>query len=185
MLFRSRTCLSYRNGAYRECLLSAFDSNKKVLYVSLDGKIVGRAFLRLTKGRKTYVEGTRQKSSFTFVDLENVAGSRKEVYAVNETLTLFLERPYISGVNAEKAEQVQQLIELACRKADELGTMLVLSTGYDPKKESFIQTRFDIYISKSKAESQYLDSLDGPASVDREGSYRANTFLLREEHHHF
>jgi len=51
-----RTCMSYIDGAYRECLLSAFDSNKKVLYVTFHGRIIARAFLRLTKGRLTGAE---------------------------------------------------------------------------------------------------------------------------------
>jgi single-stranded DNA-binding protein len=37
-----RMCMSYIDGAYRECLLSAFDSNKKILYAVLNGRIVGR-----------------------------------------------------------------------------------------------------------------------------------------------
>ena len=54
------------------------------------------------------------------------------------------------------------LIDLARRKADELGTMLVLSTDYRVDKlEDFTQTRFNIFISKTKAGTQYLDSLDG------------------------
>lgn len=34
------TCLSYRDGGYKECLLSAFDANKKVLYLSLNNQFV-------------------------------------------------------------------------------------------------------------------------------------------------
>ncbi|MCI9553460.1 MAG: hypothetical protein HFE94_08005, partial [Acutalibacter sp.] len=37
-----RTCLSYIDGAHRDCLLSGFDSNKKVLLASKNGKVVGR-----------------------------------------------------------------------------------------------------------------------------------------------
>ena len=177
------TCLSYINGAYSQCLLSAFDSNKKVLYVSLDGRIVGRAFLRLTKGRLTGEVAEKDTSNFNFVDLENIAASRHMKSSEDEELTLFLERPYISGVGPKQEAQAHELlIELACAKADDLGTMLVLSRKYHPVKQSFTQTLFDIYISKSKAGEQYLDSLDGPASVDTEGSYKANSFLVRAYH---
>jgi hypothetical protein len=31
------TCLSYRTGSQRECLLAAFDSNKKIILVKKDG----------------------------------------------------------------------------------------------------------------------------------------------------
>ena len=174
-----RTCMSYIDGMYRVCLLSAFDSNKKVLYVTLDGHIVARAFLRLTKGRLTE-KPSKSNSAFTFVDLEDVAGSREEDHCSEESLVLFLERPYFGGINPEgkyKAEKL--LIDLARRKADELGTMLVLSTDYRVDKlEDFTQTRFNIFISKTKAGTQYLDSLDGEATVATEGSYKANTFLV-------
>ena len=35
-----------------------------------------------------------------------------------------------------------------------------------------------MYISKSKSSSQYLDSLDGQASVTDEGQYKVNNFLI-------
>ena len=176
-----RTCLSYIDGIYKQCLLSAFDSNKKVLYVFLNGHIVGRAFLRLTKGRMTGTAPKDGKNGFTFVDVEDIPSSRNMEQSVDENLTLFLERPYISGVNPDQKTQVTDLmIKLACEKADELGTILVLSRDYCPRDQGFTQTLFDIYISKSKAGAQYLDSLDGEATVSAEGSYKANSFLVRE-----
>ena len=175
-----RTCLSYLDGAYKECLLSAFDSNKKILYATLNGRIVGRAFLRLTKGRLTGADAPAgdEVSGFTFVDLEADADARPE----REKLTLFLERPYISGVGPEVKQQIIHLFaELAGRKADALDTMLVLSADYrSGGLAGFTQTRYALYISKSKAGAQYLDSLGGQATVSTEGSYRANTFLVRE-----
>lgn len=174
-----RTCLSYIDGQYRECLLSAFDSNKKILYATLDGKVAGRAFLRLTKGRLT--GGGNPSGSFTFVDLEDTAAPRKEGAGQREQVTLFLERPYISGVGPEVREKIQAaFVDLAARKADELDVMLVLSRDYRHScGTGFAQTQYDIYISKSKAGRQYLDSLDGEAAATREGSYKANTFLVR------
>lgn len=44
-----QTCLAYSTGGYNHCLLACFDSNKKVLYAEMDGRIVGRASIRLTK----------------------------------------------------------------------------------------------------------------------------------------
>lgn len=149
----------------------------------MDGRIVGRAFLRLTKGRLTGSTAKGGDNDFNFVDLEDIAASRHMKSSELEELTLFLERPYISGVGPEQEKQVcELLIELACAKADDLGTTLVLSRDYHPVKQNFTQTLFDIYISKSKAGEQYLDSLDGPASVSAEGSYKANSFLIRARH---
>ena len=168
-----RTCLSYLDGMYRKCLLSAFDSNKKVLYARLDGRIVGRAFLRLTKCRRTSAGG----GSLTFVDLEAGGTGQQE----REQMTLFLERPYISGLGPEaKTQAAQALVELAKRKAEELGILLVLSQDYaDYSPQGFTQTRLHIFISKSKGGAQYLDSLDGEAAVSKEGSYQANRFLIQ------
>ncbi len=82
----------------------------------------------------------------------------------------------------EVREKVQAaFVDLAAQKADEMDVMLVLSRDYrDSCGTGFAQTRYDIYISKSKAGRQYLDSLDGEAAVTKEGSYKANTFLIRE-----
>lgn len=171
------TCLAYGGGAYRKCLLSAFDSNKKVVYARQNGRIVGRAFLRLTKGRMA----DQKDSGFSFVDLEDITASRGG-NGTGEQVVLFLERPYISGVGPEaKAEVVCQMIELAKRKADALGVLLVLSREYaGDKPQGFTQTRLCLYISKSKGGAQYLDSLDGEATVLKEGSYSANTFLVKQ-----
>lgn len=176
-----RTCLAYTDGVYRECLLSAFDSNKKVLYVSMNGKIVGRAFLRLTKGRlANAARGSSRKLSF--VDVENIADASQEEQLPPEYPTLFLERPYVSNVSGERMAAVKDmLLKLACTKAKELGTMLILSLDYSPRMEGFARTRFDVFISKSKAGAQYLDSLDGEATTSVEGSYKTNSFLVKSD----
>ena len=178
-----RTCLAYADGAYKTCLLSSFDSNKKILYATLDGRVVGRAFLRLTKGRLTGAGAPAAEEDFTFVDLENIRDTRPERNREPEGLTLFLERPYISGVGPMEEEQIMRLfIELAERKADELDTMLVLSADYRQKNVSgFTWTQYAIYISRTKAGAQYLDSLGGQATVCTEGSYSSSSFLVREQ----
>lgn len=149
-----RTCLAYHDGVYKACLLSAFDSNKKILYAMLGGRVVGRAFLRLTKGRLS--SSAETPANFTFVDLEHIKATRPEQQE-QESLTLFLERPYISGVGPEVSQRVMQmLIELAERKADELDTMLVLSADYRKEcKPGYAWTQYALYISKSKAGAQY------------------------------
>ncbi|MDE7261649.1 MAG: hypothetical protein K2N78_06260 [Oscillospiraceae bacterium] len=176
-----RTCLSYIDGQYKGCLLSAFDSNKKILYATLNGRVVGRTFLRLTKGRLTGDGVPADNNGFTFVDLEHPT-SRPARPREREGLTLFLERPYISGAGPETAQSIMRIfVELAMRKADELDTMLVLSADYRSKVTAgFTWIKYAIYISKSKAGAQYLDSLGGQAAVSAEGSYKANTFLVRE-----
>jgi hypothetical protein len=178
-----RTCLYYKDGAYNQCLLAGFDSNKKVLYATRGGVIVGRAYLRLTKGRLTRSDRTDETGSrFTFVDLEAVNASRQENTRTEERLTLFLERPYTSGLDPEGEQQVKAMFtELVTRKANALGAVLVLSLDYQgTHTDGFAWTQFDIYISKTKAGAQYLDSLNGQATVSSEGSYQSNSFLVLE-----
>ena len=137
----------------------------------------------MTKGRLTQSKkATRPDNGFTFVDLENVDMSRPANMQNNEYLTLFLERPYISGVDPETELQIKSLfIDLATRKAEAMGVIIVLSWNYHGVHvEGFTRTQFDIYISKTKAGSQYLDSLDGHAEVSSEGSYKSNSFLIRD-----
>lgn len=175
------TCLSYRGGAYCDCLLACFDSNKKVLYAEKDGHVVGRASIRLTKCCLNGEPKNRKEPAgkFSFVDLEHANDSPEERHQ-GETLALFLERPYNSGLSPEKQLQVNALlVKLAQQKAEALGAMLVLSLDYrEAVKDGFAQTCLHLYISASKAGGQYLDSLGGKAEVSSEGSYKKNTFLL-------
>lgn len=176
-----RTCLAYDQGIYKNCLLSGFDSNKKVLYAEIAGERVGRAYLRLTKGRMGQAGEDKKKTAFTFVDVENIQERQTEQTPCSEQLTLFLERPYFGGVNDQTERRINDLmIEFASRKANGLGAVLVLSDDYHGiRSDGFTYTKFNIYISKTKAGEQYLDSLGGEATVDTEGCYKANTFLVR------
>lgn len=180
-----RTCLSYLGGAYSSCLLACFDSNKKVLYAQQNGEIMGRACIRLTKsclnGTTENTKGTAGRISF--VDLEDENGS-SETRHKNESLSLFLERPYTNGLNpAEQFEVETAFVKLAQQKAEALGAALVLSMDYqNAAKEDFVQTRLYLYISASKAGEQYLDSLGGNAETSSEGSYRANAFMIEQKH---
>ena len=177
------TCLSYRDGSYCSCLLACFDSSKKVLYAERDGRIVGRACIRLTKCCVNGAPKSRKGpvGGFNFVDLEQVNGSPEKQHQ-GERLALFLEHPYISGVNQEERLQVEALfVRLARQKAEVLGAMLVLSLDYrEAVKEGFAQTRLYLYISASKAGGQYLDSLGGKAEASSEGSYKENNFLMEQ-----
>ena len=177
-----RTCLSYFDGEYAYCLLACFDSNKKVLYAREDGRIVGRACIRLTKYCLDKQKTQKDFSIFNFVDLEDVVGSRGGK-TDDEFVTLFLERPYICGVSPEKQTKIKaMLVELARWKAQELASMLTLSMDYtDVATSKFAQAELSLYISASKAGEQYLDSLGGEAGVSDQGSYESSYFLLEQQ----
>ena len=182
-----RTCMSYMDGQYKECLLSGFDTNKKLLYAYVDGKVAGRAIIRLTKGRYSNPEAHIDEgddASLSFVDLETATElDDKQKSSVQEVLTIFLERPYIAGVSPEIDQQIKSLfIEIMEAKASMMGSTLVLSRDYyEAKKQGYINTMFNLYISQSKAGAQYFDSLSGSAYVSDEKSYRSSRFLIREQ----
>lgn len=179
-----RTCLSYIDGQYRHCLFAGFDSNKKVLYAERDGRIVGRAYLRLTKGRMTQSNLNEKMQQFTFVDLENIEASRPQAPTNRELVTVFLECPYFSGVAPDMKCQIQkQMIKLAEQKARAMGALLVLSGGYENvPAENFVWTKFDLYISRTKAGEQYLDSLNGAATVSSEGKFCSGSFRVSQDY---
>ena len=172
-----RTCLSYIDGMYNQCLLACFDSNKKIIYAKSNGKIVGRAMIRLTKG--TY-QDTRKTNSLTFVDMEDVENQNEIPTNREEILTIFLEKAYIASVSPKVEQKIKRMfMELVKQKAQKLNALLVLSNSYkDCSDEEYVYTQYYMYISKSKAGSQYLDSLSGQATVSDEGQYRYNNFLI-------
>ena len=181
-----RTCLNYLNGAHRECLLACFDSNKKILYATANEKPVARAMLRLTKGREM-AEAEATEASLEFADLTRSEAENQPMPAKHkgaEELVVFLERAYISGVDPATAEKVKRLfITLAQQKAEELGARIVLASDYRncAAQMRFMAMNYHLYISKSKAGRQYLDSLGGSCGVSSEGSYKQNLFMLLPE----
>jgi hypothetical protein len=185
------TCLSYINGGYKECLLSSFDSNKKILYAYKDGEIVGRAILRLTKGRFNLPEESGKMPAFSFVDVETISdeangdiSNQKETKDNSESLILFLERPYAAGISGQAEQQVENMyVDLLIKKALSMGALPVVSHAYDcvANRKDFVQAFFHVYISKSKAGAQYLDSLNGSAKVSDEGGYRSNSFYIHKD----
>lgn len=176
------TCLSYQTGTHKECLLACHDSNKKILCVSFKGKIVLRAAIRLTKGFcGTDEQRQKEMPQLEFADLSNANEKGYEKQEIEkEQLVLFLERAYMAELpeNMQKLA-VELIFRIMKRKAGLLRAALVASRFYCRwKPEGMHSAVFSVYISKSKAGSQYLDSLDGSKSVINEGSYQAHNFLL-------
>lgn len=163
------TCLAYTTGMYKSCLLANFDSNKKVIYLSINGKVVLRALLRLTKGswNKCDVDGP----SIHFADVTN---ETKNFINNREHLVLFLEKAYTCGLTQQyKDKAYELLLKLVSNKAKEMGVLCTLSLDYHNNVNSeWVSQNYYMYISKSKAGSQYLDSLGGENGVSLEGRYR-------------
>lgn len=184
-----RTCLSYKDGMYCNCLLACFDSNKKILYAQIGGKTVARAMIRLTKGTYHNLKKISYEE-FSFVDLENLQDSKdtetKKDINNQEYLTIFLEKSYIANVSLSQEKKIKKMfIKLLEKKALQMNANLVLSKYYnDIANDNYISTKYHMYISNSKAGSQYLDSLGGQATVMNEGQYKENTFLIWQNENH-
>lgn len=173
------TCMSYQSGVYKNCLLSCFDSNKKVLYASIDGKIVFRALIRLTKG--AWESRPMQTKKIEFADLTEEDASDK---IKTEELVLFLERPYFGGLHGKLEDEIVSLaLQLVQEKAKNLQARIVISQRYAKYEafKAFQSKEYYIYISASKNGSQYLDSLSGEATVRDSGMYECNRFLFEPE----
>ena len=176
-----RTCISYVDGIYSQCLIANHDSNKKVLYLAYDGKIVLRAALRLTKGTYQYTERGITEPELQFVYLSAQEDPQSQIEQKNkEKLVLFLENEYVAGLPERMRKTAfRLLLSLLRKKAAELGALLVISSAYSGYvSDEFIFAHFFMYISKSKAGEQYLDSLGGSNRVGREGSYTGGRFLI-------
>lgn len=182
-LLPHRTCLSYQDGMHRECVLAGFDSNKKILLAKKNGKVVGRAIIRLTKGRFHASEQVQDKE-LEFADLLAEGTSKQEKTESIEKLVLFLEVPYFAHINEEEQEKVQRLfVDFVTEKASLLDAVPVLACKYSGcyEKEQYVRVGYYIYISKSKSGAQYLDSFSGEATASTEGSYKQNMLLVLKE----
>lgn len=163
------TCMNYKDGQYRSCLLANFDSNKKIIFVKKNGRIVARAIIRLTKSLKS---DEKRDTTLSFLDVEN----KYEENETRERLTIFLERGYFSFVNdKEKETIIKQFIELAKEKAIEMDARLLISNSYNyySALDDVKNTNMSIFISHTKNEVQYMDSFGGTNNASDEGGYKS------------
>ena len=164
------TCLSCWTGSQRDCLLAAFDSNKKMILIRKGEDIVGRACIRLTKGAFQ----RPADFDFSFADLaqEQLAG---KMGAGDEMLILFLECIYTSGLNDEEAETAMRMaVSLVTQKAAAIGAVAVLARCYQDcyDRDQYVGSQFYVYISKSKNGQQYLDSMGGAVFLVEQAAMR-------------
>lgn len=177
----ARTCLSYIDGAYKGCLLSCFDSNKRFLFAQLRGKKVGRAIIRFTK-----IGSDKKKAdlNFCFPDLEadSVSTGSPTTHIDSESLILFLEKPYFSGLTGPQEREVKKwFVEAAENKAKTLGAKVVLSTYYRDvaAMNRYATSLLDIFISNTKGSGEYLDSMGGTSEVNKQGRFYSGRYLLK------
>ena len=172
------TCLAYKNGMHRDCVLAGYDSNKKILLAKKGGFVVGRAVIRLTKGSCLSPEDRGiAEDKLEFADLLSVEERKPRECAKQENLVLFLEVPYFAHVTEEEQDALRkQFVALVTKKASSLNAVPVLANAYHHAfiNEQYVRIGYYLYISRSKSGVQYLDSLSGSAETSTEGSYRKN-----------
>ena len=172
------TCLSCWTGNQRDCLLAAFDSNKKMILIRKGEDIVARACIRLTKGAFQ----RPADFDFSFADLAQEQSAGK-MGASDEMLILFLERIYTSSLNDEEAETAMKMaVSLVTQKAAAIGAVAVLARRYQDcyDRDQYIGSQFYVYISKSKNGQQYLDSMGGAAVTSHKEQYTGTVFLVEQ-----
>ena len=172
------TCLSCWTGSQRDCLLAAFDSNKKMILIRKGEDIVARACIRLTKGAFQ----RPADFDFSFADLAQEQPADK-MGAGDEMLILFLERIYTSGLNDEEAETAMRMaVSLVTQKAAAIGAVAVLARCYQGcyDRDQYVGSQFYVYISKSKNGQQYLDSMGGAAVTSHKEQYTGAVFLVEQ-----
>lgn len=165
------TCMAYDDGAYRHCLLSNFDTNKKIMFVSKDNEIVLRAIIRLTKG------------SVTVSNMRNVSFKDITKQESDGNLILFLEKAYCKTLSsAEQFRYFRLMFELLRKKALDMGAVLLCSLRYGDWQDFLMQIEYNLYISASKSGYQYLDSFGSEVSVAGENRYyQTNVFVHKQD----
>lgn len=168
-----RTCMSYKDGEYSECLLSNFDSNKKIVYAKVGEETVFRAIIRLTKGSMQ----CKKADSFEFYDV-----TKPDAAKADSSLVLFLERPYLKEKFASYKKAIFKLVFSMLRsKAKQMGAILICSLAYSDWQDTLTRTRYSVYISQSKAGSQYLDSLGGSATSSNDRRYYSTFVYVHKD----
>lgn len=175
-----KTCLSYEGPMYAHCLLSNFDSNKKIINIFKNNILVGRALLRFTKAVFGTLAALRKYREVSFTDVTEKLQSE-----IAEKFIIFLECPYFSKLN-EKDELlcIGYLLEFLRKKMNTMDNIqAVFSTDYNSylnsnKSAIYRKEKCAMYISRSKSEQQYLDSLSGCTSVSDDGKYMLSDVSL-------
>ena len=88
---------------------------RKILLAKKNGKVIGRAVIRLTKGRD-YLRDDVDAPTLEFADLTKPPEKRYEDERPADQLTLFLERPYFKNANYSETAVIKQMFISLVRK---------------------------------------------------------------------
>lgn len=174
-IYPYETCMSYLTGQYYQCLMSYFDANKKICYISKNGEIVGRAVIRLTK--MTFDKVIKQSSKLSFTDVTEVSESKE----IKERTVIFLEKLYTNHTDNSELELKKAIVEFVYEKCVRAGIDMVMPCNYYSRcSEGFDKKVMGIYITQSRAGSQYLDSYNGEYGNDDTYDKKEDQYIYSE-----
>lgn len=169
----THSCMDWENGEFRSCLLSIFDSNKKLVIATVNGQVVARGILRLTKMADNNCKESFDSSKLKFDDVDSMEDNTEVTGSKLPITTLFLERMYTTYTGQQLKVIQETMINLIAEKAKEMGVAFSTSVGYQSTNSIQLENQNKyLLISHSKNGEQYLDSLGGSASKTDGGSYK-------------
>lgn len=154
-----KSCMHYESGLYSHCLLSNFDTSKKILTIHKNGTYVGRAILRLT----LMSDVDREEANLSFLDVDSQDAEVGNT--PSKQLIIFLEKTYTTLDSGDLKEVYPYIVELLKEKANKMGAKLVVSSYYSGCVGEDCTSDYKyVFITASKNGAQYLDSFDGSTS---------------------
>lgn len=160
----THTCMSYRDGMYKDCLLANFDANKKIIYVRRNQRIVARAIIRLTK----YSE--QEYAKLEFLDVASECRYEHD----EEKLVIFIERLYTSHLNNGEIDKCKRLIvKMLKKKTADLAIEVFACEEYNSLYPDLLKNmgKKNVFISHTKNDIQYMDSFGGERGKSAEAKY--------------
>lgn len=157
------TCMRYTGGSYSKCLLSNFDTAKKILTIHKDGVYVGRAILRITM--MSDFEDYINTADLSFKDFDDYS-NRDTLKNDSSKMVIFLEKLYTTLDKEDIRDVYPLMVSFLKEKAESMRITLVVSNYYSEynKDENASYEDKYILITASKNGYQYLDSFDGSTS---------------------
>ena len=171
----TRTCMNYESGMYSQCLISNFDTCKKILKVYDRGVYAGRAILRLTVLSDKKIKESQEISFKNFYLEESKAtDSQNDKDKEKKELVVFVEKLYTNNRGSVYKYQ-DSILKFLREKSHLMNVRIIMSNMYglspDKMDIGYVQ------INKSKNSSQYMDSFHGESTqVDKLTSCKTKYF---------
>ena len=171
----TRTCMNYESGMYSQCLISNFDTCKKILKVYDRGVYAGRAILRLTVLSDKKIKEAQEISFKNFyLEESKITDSQNDKDEAKKEPVVFVEKLYTNNRGSVSKYQ-DAILKFLKEKSHLMNVRIIMSNMYglspDKMDIGYVQ------INKSKNSSQYMDSFHGESTqVDKLTSCKTKYF---------